>query len=120
MTRIGMVKPVMMIAYIVRTSFTLHTTQRGFSTVPKMIVRERTVTRVVFHIQRSVSFLLVCVTAGSSIEEIHMVYPSMLGSLQLNTIIIEVNQADVTHLHFSTIVEGHSKTVECSIIANTL
>ena len=44
----------------------------------------------------------------------------MLGSFQLNTVIIEVNQSDVTHFHFGAIVESHSKTVECSIIANTL
>ena len=47
-----------------------------------------------------------------------MVNPCMLSSFQLNAIVVEVNQSDVTHLHFGTIVESHPKTVECSIIAN--
>ena len=49
-----------------------------------------------------------------------MMYPSMLSTFQLDTIKIEVDESDITHLHTRSIIECHSETIEGCVVANTL
>ena len=76
-TRVGMIKPVVMIGHIVRQRILFHAAHSGFAGVPEMVIRNRHILRVSFHINSSVAFFLVACRTGAAIETVNMMHPHM-------------------------------------------
>ena len=121
MARVAMVKPVVVVGNPVGTRLALHTAQRGFSTVPQVVVADSDIARVSLDVDGSIALFLVGVAAGLSVEHVKVVHPDVLiVGIDADGIVHAEHVGEVAQLNAGRIADEEAEACGDSIVANAL
>ena len=119
-TRVRMVEPVVMISNPVFTSFTLHTTHRSLTIIPKAVVSDSNILRITLDIYSTITFSLVGSTTLLTIEEIHIVNPHIrVFGVKRHSIIQATHDSKVAELYTHCLSKQETEAIYGSIITDT-
>ena len=119
MTAIAMVEPVVVIGDEVLATLAGHATQGHFSTIPKSVVREGHKLRIALAIERAVPLGLVTVAACLSVEEVHMMHPTMaVVGVDGDAVVHAQHDTQIADLHTFAIAYQHAESTQGGIISN--
>ena len=121
MTRVAMVKPVVMIAVPAGNCFALHTSEARLARVEEMVVRNGNVLRFTLDVHSAVALGLISIAAWLAIEEVAVMNPHVrIARVERDGIVHAANYTDVANLHTFAVTHQHTETVERGIVANAL
>ena len=121
MARVAMVKPVVVVGNPVGTRLALHTAQRGFSTVPQVVVADSDIARVSLDVDGSIALFLVGIAAGLSVEHVKVVHPDVLiVGIDADGIVHTEHVGEVAQLNAGGIADEEAEACGDSIVANAL
>ena len=123
MTRVGVVKPIMVIGEVVLLCLTAVAEQTALSCVPKMVVGVSNISGLL-GIKSAIALILVSIRACHTVEDVTVVNPNVIVILlkanAVALITVTVHKRDVSNLKIGNTLDSDTKSVKYCILTDTL